>query len=583
MDESWFSIFFRHNSAPILLVNPDDGNILDANNAALKFYGYSAREIKEMNVSDINTLDLKDLKGKMNDAREKIHNHFYFTHQLADGKHREVEVYSTPFEMGDQHILFSIIHDVTERKKIEGDLKQSEQKFRNFFDNAPIGIYRTTVEGNLLEGNLAFARMLGYGKPEELIRNVENLGRDVYLRPEKREALLDICFKNKGWQKDVNYLKGKNGRRIAASLRQKLVYDNHGEPAYLEGMVEDITERFEAEKKLRESQERYRLIVENQTDLVVKTDAQGVLLFASPSYSRMMGKPEEELLGKMFMEEMDSGGKRTLKNYLQYLESPPHHTYFERQVNVGGKVYWYNWIFTGITDKEGNIQKMIGVGRDITERKMMETSLIKAEKDKSLILDSMSEIVIYYDTGFHIVWASKQANEFFGSDLTDISGCRCTELFPGVSQKCSVCPVEQVKESHQFVETEIQGANNRYWLIRGYPVFDNKASLIGIVSFIQDISKRKEAEEIIQQSKNDLEEKVNARTRELVSMNVQLMNEVEERKRMQQNLAENEQKFRAYIENAPLGIFVTNRKGRYVDVNPFGLKMLGYQKEELLN
>lgn len=129
--EKQFREMYQNHSAIMLLIDPADGTIIDANSAASSFYGYSIEELKKLKISDINTASKDEIALQMKRAREKNINYFIFKHKLHNGLVRDVEVHSTPIEIGAGKILFSIIHDITARKSFEKALRErSEQLAR---------------------------------------------------------------------------------------------------------------------------------------------------------------------------------------------------------------------------------------------------------------------------------------------------------------------------------------------------------------------------------------------------------------------------------------------------------------------
>ena len=117
-EEKFRSAFMNHNS-PMLIINPDNMKIVEANQAALEFYGYSYDEITSLKINDINIFKDDKVKSEVENARSKKSNKFNFKHRLKSGEIRDVEVHSGPVRIDGQEYLFSIIHDITERKKVE--------------------------------------------------------------------------------------------------------------------------------------------------------------------------------------------------------------------------------------------------------------------------------------------------------------------------------------------------------------------------------------------------------------------------------------------------------------------------------
>jgi PAS domain S-box-containing protein len=125
--EERYRTFFEGNNSIMLLIEPESGQIQDANPAACSFYGRSHDEICSMGIYDINTLSLNEIKAEMQKAREEERKSFIFKHRLADGEIRDVEVFAGPVSFGNNHLLFSVIHDITEQRRSEEKIKRVER------------------------------------------------------------------------------------------------------------------------------------------------------------------------------------------------------------------------------------------------------------------------------------------------------------------------------------------------------------------------------------------------------------------------------------------------------------------------
>ncbi|MGM0419207.1 MAG: PAS domain S-box protein, partial [Thermodesulfobacteriota bacterium] len=115
--ESLLTEIFEYNHSVMLIIDPGSGSIIDANNAACKYYGYSKEQMKSMKIYSINILTPDQIKSEMERARQEQRRSFLFKHRLSSGEIRDVEVYSGPMHLKGKKYLFSIIHDVTERIK----------------------------------------------------------------------------------------------------------------------------------------------------------------------------------------------------------------------------------------------------------------------------------------------------------------------------------------------------------------------------------------------------------------------------------------------------------------------------------
>ena len=153
------------------------------------------------------------------------------------------------------------------------------------------------------------------------------------------------------------------------------------------GIGQDITERKRIEEELRQSEENYRLLVENQKDLVVKVDLEGRFLFASPSYCKMFNKTQKELLGQTFMPMVHEDDRRATEEAMAGLFHSPYTAYIEQRAMTAEGWKWLGWMDTAVHDDTGAITAVIGVGRDIDKQKKAELAL----KEQTTTLNSILE------------------------------------------------------------------------------------------------------------------------------------------------------------------------------------------------
>jgi PAS domain S-box-containing protein len=167
--------------------------------------------------------------------------------------------------------------------------------------------------------------------------------------------------------------------RLATSLAAQAAIAIENARLY-ERAQQEIAERVRAEEALRESEERYRLLVENQTDLVVKTDIEGRLQFVSPSYCELFGKSEEELLGERFLPLVHEEDREATARALEYLYTAPYTCYVEQRALTKEGWRWLAWADKAVLDEDENVVAIVGVGRDVTERKQAEEALRESNR-----------------------------------------------------------------------------------------------------------------------------------------------------------------------------------------------------------
>jgi PAS domain S-box-containing protein len=166
--EKRFRLLFDRHSAVMLLIEPITGRIQDANIAAGTFYGYSQDDLRKMNISDVNCLTPAEIVVEMQQARDEGRNCFVFPHRLADGNVRTVEVHSTPISSHGVTLLFSIIHDITDRLRAEEEIRNNSAWLTALKERSPIGIMVASIDRVIIDTNSSFCNMFGYC-PEELV------------------------------------------------------------------------------------------------------------------------------------------------------------------------------------------------------------------------------------------------------------------------------------------------------------------------------------------------------------------------------------------------------------------------------
>ncbi|SFN37728.1 PAS domain S-box-containing protein [Formivibrio citricus] len=160
--EARYHSIFDNSYSVMLIINPEDGAIVDANPAAARYYGWTRAELLGMHISQINTLTNDELRQEMERARQSRSNHFFFRHRRADGSIRDVEAFSGPIAIGGRTFLFSIVHDITERKNAEEQLR----KLSKAVEQSPESVIITNLKGEIEYVNEAFERTTGYSGAE---------------------------------------------------------------------------------------------------------------------------------------------------------------------------------------------------------------------------------------------------------------------------------------------------------------------------------------------------------------------------------------------------------------------------------
>ncbi len=258
---------FSRNQAVELLIDPADGRILDANLAAERFYGWSREQLKRLRIGDINTLTPAEVSAEMQRAKAEKRNHFIFQHRLANGLVRDVEVHSGPVDLESRTILYSIIHDISDRRDMERRLQSAERRYRSLFEHSNDGLLLFRAGAwELLDANRRACEMLGYA-PDQLT------GRSfLELHPADERAALTAQLQGvesaTGVLFETRQLTPGGSRMVEVSARLLELNDT---PVIL-AIVRDIEARKQAEAALCESEQRYRDLVNNAAEIIAIID-----------------------------------------------------------------------------------------------------------------------------------------------------------------------------------------------------------------------------------------------------------------------------------------------------------------------
>ncbi|MCG5497170.1 EAL domain-containing protein [Ectothiorhodospira variabilis] len=242
--EARYRSLFENTHSIMLLVDPEDGQIVDANPGACQFYGWTREEMRNHRISDINALSDKETQAEMARVQRGGHRHFRFVHRLATGERRQVEVYSGRIQVEGRELLHSVVHDITERNRAEERLRLADRVFQA----ADEGIMVTDMQGRIVAVNPAFTRISGYTEEDAL-------GQTPALLHSGRQ---DASFYQRLWRNllQLGHWRGeiwnrrKNGEIYPEWLTISAVRNDDGEIIHYVGVFSDIGQIKEAQQQL---------------------------------------------------------------------------------------------------------------------------------------------------------------------------------------------------------------------------------------------------------------------------------------------------------------------------------------------
>lgn len=362
--EDRYRQMFENNTAVKLLIDPETGRVIDANPAACAFYGYPKEELTSLHVWDINVLTESEVRIEMEHAASQRRNFFVFQHRTKNGI-RDVEIHSGPILVMGRTLLYSIVTDITDRKLAEHALLDSEEKYRNIFDYASVGIFQANTSGSLVTANTTLARMLGYRTVDELLdKNLDEL----YVEPRQREILLADDPDGRGPAHIEVLWKKRDGTPIWVQLNAHTIRHEAGRSAYLEGFVHDITERKRAEETLHSQSAAFRASMDGIAILNGKNE----FIYMNDAHAELYGYDgPTEMLGRTWQMLYDEPERRRFDE--EIMPRVHQHGHWRGQATGVRKQGEKFPMEVSLTPLENG--GLVVVARDITERNIAEDQI----------------------------------------------------------------------------------------------------------------------------------------------------------------------------------------------------------------
>ncbi len=298
------------------------------------------------------------------------------------------------------------------------------------------------------------------------------------------------------------------------------------------------------ESLLRESEEKYRLLVESQSDLVVKVDLEGRFLFVSPSYCEAFDKTEDELLGKTFMPLVHEDDRESTAKAMEDLFRPPYACYIEQRALTKDGWRWLAWADKAVLDKENQVIAIVGVGREITERKAFEEEIQRARREWENIFEAIGHSTLILDREHRLLHANDAAKGATGKSQEELIGKRCYQVFHNADEPPKGCPLVKMFKSGNLetVEMEVEALGGTF-LVSCTPVVDQEGRIEKAIHIATDITARREAEERLRKS---------------------------------------EEKYRELVDNTADLFYRTDMDGKIIFISPSVYRLSGYRVEEAL-
>jgi PAS domain S-box-containing protein len=528
----------------ILIYEVSTGEILEVNRGMCEMLGFTPEEARQLKVTALCGGSGSQLEPCLSLlAKAAAGNPQIFECQARDraGRIFWVEVHLKPIRLGGRDCVLAVLRDIDRRKQAQNALKESEARYRAVTEGSLAGVYVIQDEG-IVYVNSTLAQMFGY-QPEEIMAGAVS-PQDVVHPGDLPLVLENVRRRLSGELEAAHYtFRGlhRDGTVILCESFGRAV-EYQGRPAIV-GTLLDITERLRAEQELQDQKNLVNVVFSATPDLLLLKDRDLVYRAVNPAFCFMLGKSEEEIIGKTDLdlfprleaERYRSDDRRVMATGVSLVQD-------EYATGKGG-ARWFQVIKTPVNDEQGNPSGLICSVRDITDRKRAEEAL----QTQTQVLESMAEGVTVTDAGGKIIYSNPAFDTMFGfqpGELIGQSASRLNDFSAAEGLRFAQEMVEQLK-TKRILSGEVRNRRKD-----GTPFYTQaRISALEIagkqcwVTVQEDITERRQVEEALRQS---------------------------------------EASYRIVTEGSLAGVYVI-QDGKFRYVNPMLAQAFGYTPDELID
>jgi PAS domain S-box-containing protein len=414
-----------------MFIHDVKGNFVYVNEAAARSHGYTKEELLKANLHELNTQESSEaFEGHMKKVLEEGDAICEIGHYRKDGSVLPLEINTRAVEMDGNMVLFSSAHDITERKRAEEVLREREARYRYLFEHSQVANALVGLDGTIIDANEAAAELYGYDKSEIIGKSLLE-----FFTPESGIRAAEAIAGGLGGAytgpSEFDVITKKGPRRFLFPGGYHVVLEGGKETGFLISAV-DITERNKAEEALRESEERYRTILEEMQDGYFEVDLAGNFTFVNDAVCRQLGYSREELIG---MNNRTITANDDVENVYKafnqvYREGQPVRAFTFNTVRKDGSSGLGELSIFPLRNKGGEIIGFRGIGRDIAERLRMIEALRRSEERYRTVLDEMEEAYYELDLAGNLTFFNDALIRKGGRSREELMGLRYKDYTP---------------------------------------------------------------------------------------------------------------------------------------------------------
>lgn len=512
-----------------------------------------------------------------------------------------------------------------ELQYLEKELQKSSDRFDAILTYSNDAIFIIDPEQQkVVEVNDRACRMLDYSREKCLTLQAGQIFSD----PQSFQKFIQRVFQaGQGWTNEFSCL-SRSGESIPAEITAWPVEIE--EKNYLLAFVHDISQRRRAEVALRESEQKFRALIENMQEGVMIVDNQDVIQFVNQRICRMLGYREEELLGKVGYKVLfRKNDQKVIREKNRLRTQKVADQYEIEMIKKSGEPIWVQISGVPIEDSRGLVTGSFGIIADIHTRKLAEQALKRAhdelekrveertaelrKSNESLqreiqdriqleeerqqfisLVENSNDVILMASPEGRLIYVNETGLKVLGLRSREaVRSKHLVECHPAESRELlekTVIPTI-IQQGCWKGELSLQNFSSQALtptLFNGFAVrHPNSGEIIALAAICRDIADRKRVEEALQRAKEELETRVQERTAALSEANTTLIQQMLERQRAEEQLQQSEKKYRLLFNSGNDAIFVyhplENREvSNFIEVNDVACQKLGYEREELL-
>ena len=514
--ERWFRSLVQYSSDVVMILEAD-GTVRYVSPAVERVLGYRPEDFAGTLALDyVHPEDIGYMSKSFAETLEKpgVQPPIEYRVRTADGSWRYMEAVRSNW-LDDPHIagVVANVRDITERRKAEEALKEGEERYRTLVESVPAVTYTDRAIGSYPDiavyTSPQIEALVGYSVEEWL-----DPERDLWeerLHPEDRAWVLAADERSKATGEpfaEEYRLIAKDGRVVWVRDEAALMRGERGEPLYWQGVLIDVTDRKEAEEALKQSEERFRVLTQNSSDIVTLLTADGTIHYQSPSAERILGYRPEEMVGDNtfhYVHPEDLG--RVEMAFAEGLKDPRRRPSAEyRFRHKDGSWVWLESVGTNLLDDPG-VGEYVVNSRDVTQRKEAEEAIERLSRQSQLILDSAGEGIYGLDREGRTTFVNPAAVALTGFGAKELIGKDQHDFIHHSRSDGTFYPREECPIITGLTDGEVHHVDDEvFWRKDGtsFPVeytstpIREDGEIIGAVVTFTDITERKLMEERLQ-------------------------------------------------------------------------------------